>query len=210
MRRFFDKVIAYVRDVATIRNHPHEIALGFAVGVFIAAMPTPGFDIILGLISLFLIRMNKIAVFAGLALFNPFTVPFVYASSLRIGHLFVPYMPIAGIDWYSTANLLANLKPFLIGTFIVSTVLSLIAYTLVFWVAYLYQMQTHKILHPRMAPRAPIHRRLHEEVVKPIHDRSKKLPVRIGRHIRKGVEAGSTLATRPFRRKEQQASPKGL
>ena len=153
---------AYFWDVAAIKTHPHEIALGFAVGVFISTMPTPGFNLLLGFISLFFIRMNKIALLAGIAFVNPFLTPFIYATELQIGRVFFSYAPLAGVPWYAWENLLANVKPFYFGAFILATWVAIISYLVVYLLVYMYQMRKHKGLHPRSLPRAPIFYRLRD------------------------------------------------
>lgn len=152
----------YLLDVAAIKTHPHEIALGLAVGVFISTMPTPGVNILIGLLLLFFIRMNKIALLAGLALVNPFLTPIIYSTELRIGQLFIPYNQISGVVWYSWENLFANIKPFFIGALILATCLAIMSYAVIFLVAYNYQMRKHKGLHPRSPPNPPILYRLRD------------------------------------------------
>ncbi len=161
-RAWAQKLKAYFWDVAAIKTHPHEIALGFAVGMFISTMPTPGFNILLGFILLFFIRMNKIALLAGLAFLNPLITPLIYSTELQIGRVFIPYNPLVGVPWYSWQNLLANIKPFLLGAFILAVWLAIISYALVFLATYLYQMRKHKGLHPRSPPHAPIFYRLRD------------------------------------------------
>lgn len=152
----------YLLDVATIKTHPHEIALGFAIGVFISTMPTPGFNILVGLLLLFFIRMNKISLLAGLALVNPFLTPLIYSTELRIGQLFIPYNPIADVAWYSWQNLFANIKPFLIGALILATCLAIMSYAVLFLITFNYQMRKHKGLHPRSPAPPPMLYRLRD------------------------------------------------
>lgn len=66
---------------------PHAIALGFAIGTCIGILPTGGFGILVALfIMLFFKSLNKIAVFAGLAIWNPLTMIPVYYLSYGIGN----------------------------------------------------------------------------------------------------------------------------
>ncbi len=162
VRAWVKRLKAYFWDVAAIKTHPHEIALGFAIGVFISTMPTPGFNFILAFITLFFIRMNKIALLAGLAFINPFLTPLIYSTALQIGRIFIPYIPLAGVPWHSWENLLANVKPFILGALILAIWFAVVSYAIVFLAAYFYQMRKHKGLHPRSPPRAPMFYRLRD------------------------------------------------
>ena len=67
----------------------HEIALGFTVGTAISILPTPGFNLLLGALFIAVYpRVNKLAVFGAMAVYNPvFMIPFYWAS-YQLGALF--------------------------------------------------------------------------------------------------------------------------
>ena len=55
------KIREHFSEVIKIKRSPHSIALGFAVGTFLAILPTPGFSILLGLLIV-LIYQKRCAV----------------------------------------------------------------------------------------------------------------------------------------------------
>ena len=87
---------------------PHNLALGFAIGMFVALTPTVGLQMLLGgLIAHFLGGNRTIA--AGLAwITNPLTMGPIFYFNYRVGLLFMPGDEQAGrafIDTISSAHL---------------------------------------------------------------------------------------------------------
>jgi len=131
-----EKIKNYFSDVMKSHNNPHDVAMGFAVGVFIGVLPTPGLNIILGLIAAAFLKVNKVAIFGGIALNNPLTTPIIYTISYKIGTFFVGGPPIANIlSWEYLTNL-SNLalisKPIIVGILIFTVVATILAYILMY------------------------------------------------------------------------------
>ena len=77
----------YLKLVRT-DDTPHSIALGMALGIFIAVFPTFGLGLILAVIFAQLIRANKAAALLGTAAFGAgFLSPFYWGASIYIGNL---------------------------------------------------------------------------------------------------------------------------
>ena len=71
-------------ELTKIHTSPHSIAVGFALGTFIAILPIPGFHILLALLIVFIYEnINKVALFAAFIVWNPFMLPFVYYLSFK-------------------------------------------------------------------------------------------------------------------------------
>ena len=70
------------RRLLTLDDPPERTALAFAIGVFIAFSPFLGLHTIMATLVAVLFRFNKIAVFAGTFINNPFLtlVPIIIAS----------------------------------------------------------------------------------------------------------------------------------
>ena len=68
-----------------IRGNPREIALGFALGIFIGMTPTMGFQIVLAVFFAALLKWNKISATIAVFITNPFTAPFIYGSTYLVG-----------------------------------------------------------------------------------------------------------------------------
>jgi len=82
----------YVRTVkylylrlARLRGHPHDLALGMALGVFAGSMPILPFQTALALFLAFVFRASKITAALGTWVSNPFNWYFLYYYSYKIG-----------------------------------------------------------------------------------------------------------------------------
>lgn len=75
---------AYERLVK-IRGNPPEIALGFALGIFVGMSPFMGFQTAMAVFFASLLKWNKIAAAIGVWISNPFTAPLLYGLTYYIG-----------------------------------------------------------------------------------------------------------------------------
>ena len=136
---------AAFRRLLTLDDPPERTALAFSLGVFIAFSPFLGLHTILATLLAFLFRFNKIAVYTGTFINNPFLtlVPIIVAS-YAIGAFILGRplrIPPAGVDLLRHPHLLTAayyhqlfqesgniVWPFSIGGMVLSVVCSLIAY----------------------------------------------------------------------------------
>ena len=82
----------FVRQLKELREKPHEISLGIAIGVFIGITPTIPFHMVLAVFLALLLRASKLAAILGVWVANPLTIPIFYYASYRLGR-FVLGMP---------------------------------------------------------------------------------------------------------------------
>lgn len=68
-----------------IRGNPREIALGFALGLFVGMTPTIGFQIPIAVFVAALFKWNKISAAVAVWITNPLTAPFIYSFSYFVG-----------------------------------------------------------------------------------------------------------------------------
>jgi uncharacterized protein (DUF2062 family) len=78
----------YVRFLK-LRGNPREIALGFALGVFIGLMPFLGFQIALAVVFAAFFKWNKISAVMATWISNPLTYPFIYSFTYLVGSTFI-------------------------------------------------------------------------------------------------------------------------
>lgn len=139
-KKIKEKVKEYFSEVMKVHTSPHEVAMGFAVGVFIGVFPTPGINIILGLIAAAFLKVNKVAIFAGIALNNPLTTPVIYTISYKIGQLIVGGPAVSNLFSWSYLTNLSNLaiiaKPMAVGLGIFLVISSVMAYILMYLAYY--------------------------------------------------------------------------
>jgi uncharacterized protein (DUF2062 family) len=68
-----------------IRGTPRQISLGLALGVFIGMSPFMGFHTVVAVMLASLVKWSKIAAGVGVFITNPFTAPFIYPLTYRLG-----------------------------------------------------------------------------------------------------------------------------
>ena len=138
---------ANFRRLLALDDPPERTALAFSLGVFIAFSPFLGLHTIAATLVAFIFRFNKIAIFAGTFLNNPFLtlVPIIIVS-YALGALLLGqplHIPAEGIELIRNPRLLTAayyrelfghgwylIKPFALGSTILSLVCPLIAYPL--------------------------------------------------------------------------------
>lgn len=78
LKKAYDRLIR-------IRANPREIALGFALGIFIGVSPTIGFQMAIAVFLAALLKWNKVSAAIGVWISNPLTVPIIYGITYLIG-----------------------------------------------------------------------------------------------------------------------------
>ncbi len=121
-----------------MNNTPAEVALGVALGVFIAILPFYGFHTLMVLAAAVLIRKaNKIAILAGTNISLPPTVPFITWAGYEIGKIFLKgdYPALGWVDFKKiTFQKVINLyPPLLLGSFILGIACAAVFYGLAFF-----------------------------------------------------------------------------
>src|ERR1044071_6024496 len=134
-----------VRRLLAIDDPPERAALAFSIGVFCAFSPFLGLHTIAATALAFLFRFNKIAIYAGTFVNNPFLtlVPIIIVSyAVGAGLLGRPFrLPEEGLALLREPHLLTGsywralaahlwdvVVPFTVGGLILSVVCSLAAY----------------------------------------------------------------------------------
>lgn len=131
--RYLDRIRAELHASFTEKYTPREVAVSFAVGTFITMLPTFG----TGLLVFFLLvalfeRINKIALFASVLVFNPVVKWGVYASSFALGFLLLgPVDGFAVGDTPSLGDGSEILVRLLVGNTILAVAATVTAYIVV-------------------------------------------------------------------------------
>ena len=133
------------RRLLALDDPPERTALAFSIGVFIAFSPFLGLHTIMATLVAFLFRFNKIAIYSGTFINNPFlTLIPIIAASYAVGALLLGRpmrIPPEGVALLKDPHLLTAdyyrqlfveswgiVWPFTIGGMVLSVVCSLIAY----------------------------------------------------------------------------------
>jgi uncharacterized protein len=141
---------ATLRRLLAIDDPPERTALAFSIGVFIAFSPFLGLHTIAATLIAFLFRFNKIAIYAGTFLNNPFLtlVPIILAS-YGIGAFLLGRplsIPAEGIELIKNPHPFSReyynqvfiqswfvIAPFALGATLLSVICSVLAYPLTLW-----------------------------------------------------------------------------
>jgi uncharacterized protein len=141
---------ATFRRLLALDDPPERTALAFSIGVFIAFSPFLGLHTIAATIIAFLFRFNKVAIYAGTFINNPFLtlVPIIIAAyALGAFVLGRPLrIPQPGIDLLKAPHPFSSdyyrqlffhswsvVWPFAAGAMLLSVICSLLAYPLTLW-----------------------------------------------------------------------------
>jgi uncharacterized protein len=82
------KLALLIKKIKKLNGDPHYVALGMAIGVFVAITPTIPFHTILAIALAVFLKASKPAAIIGVWASNPFTVVFLYIACFKTGHIF--------------------------------------------------------------------------------------------------------------------------
>ncbi|AFZ71828.1 DUF2062 domain-containing protein [Natronobacterium gregoryi] len=132
------KLLAAFREERT----PHQVAASFALGIFLTALPTGGLGV--GLFFVFTSLWSWIstpAIFASVAVLNPFVKPVVYVASFQLGGVVLGTPPLYASD-FSAETAQTAIHQLIVGNILVAVVLSGAAYLLLLYLARNYRWRT--------------------------------------------------------------------
>jgi len=128
--------------IARIDSTPFKIAVGIAMGAFIAIFPITGFQFLTGLVLSIIFRVNKVAVVVTTQLVcNPLTLPFIVLFDFRIGNKFLHSNTTVTVQTVRTLlrnvnfrNFISALgsfaKPIFLGSAVIAPLVAIIAFVL--------------------------------------------------------------------------------
>jgi hypothetical protein len=142
-----------VRNLLNLDDPPERTALAFAVGVFIGFSPLLGLHTIIAAVVALVWRCNKVAIFTGIYVNNPWTLAPVVALSWAVGRFFIgapeATLPAFSLSamlsaafWQALAAQWRQLLPFALGATILSTLFAAAAYPLMLYVLRAYRRRT--------------------------------------------------------------------
>jgi len=85
----------FLVHIKKLQGEPRYIAMGMAIGVFVAITPTIPFHTIIAIGLAFILKGSKPAAIIGVWVSNPVTIPVFYYACFKVGTLFlndpIPY-----------------------------------------------------------------------------------------------------------------------
>jgi len=148
-----------IRRFIALDDTPERIAFGFAVGVFISFSPLLGLHTVLGMLIAVLFGLNRVAVFTGVWVNNPWTVLPIYSVATYLGTKLsgFPAVSLPDLHWEALCNRefwiqLAGqwplLKPLALGSSILGVLAAVLSY-----VAALYWLRQRRASAQKQIPR---------------------------------------------------------
>lgn len=136
-----DRALARVRGELhaslTEETTPHRVAASFALGTFVTMLPTLGTGLLVFLVLVAVSdRVNKVALFASVLVFNPVVKWGVYALSIALGFaLLGPVEGVSATDRPGLGDGSAIVLRLLVGNGILAVVATVGAYIVAYRVA---------------------------------------------------------------------------
>jgi hypothetical protein len=130
--KYFRILKDYIVRLSKIGLSPHEIALGVAVGIFVAFIPLFGTHTITAIVLASLLRVNTLIVLLGTQISNPLTLPVQLLISAEVGSVVLHGKFLEITSSHELSYLLSHyLLPIIVGGLILGIVGSGISYVLV-------------------------------------------------------------------------------
>ena len=79
------KIQQWINRIKQLHGDPHYVAMGMAIGVFVAATPTIPFHTFIAVGLAVILRASKAAAAIGAWFANPLTIPIIYLASYKTG-----------------------------------------------------------------------------------------------------------------------------
>ncbi len=125
--------------ISSIRAEPNNVALGYALGIFLAASPFIGIKVFIAIPLSILLKWNKMAALIGIFHINPLTGPVFYGFSFVVGKTILGENVELSLSWPLWAGNPVNLFTtqlalficLLIGGVVLGLPVSLLAYYVV-------------------------------------------------------------------------------
>lgn len=132
------EIIADLVRFLKAHNDPHEIALGVAIGSFIAILPLYGLHTALCVIAVILIpRANKLAMLLGTNVSLPPTVATITWTAYDIGRLILVNKNYPPISWEYIRNFkISRVSEFYFPLFIGSVALGLVCAVVFYFITF--------------------------------------------------------------------------
>ena len=119
-----------------IRDFPESVAIGLAWGVAVSFTPILGLHLVICYLGTFLMRGNLIAATVGSVIGNPWTFPFFFYISYKIGVVFF-FNPLETYE-FKIDFLLTNFKELFVPTFVGSLPIAIIVWFITYKVSKFY------------------------------------------------------------------------
>ncbi len=152
IQAYRDRIQQELRAAVAEEQTPHQIALSFAIGVFITSLPTLGIGFGVFAVLIYTVSwINKLALFASALVLNPAVKSVVYVASYQIGSLLFSSGPVTTFDVTILNTAATLIRQFLLGNLLIALIFAAFGYAAVyrFTVAYRHSREATPSTHTR-------------------------------------------------------------
>lgn len=128
------------RELLSINEPPHRLALAFSIGLFVGISPALGLHTVLGIAIAWLLGLNRVATLIGVYVTNPWTIVPIYTFSTWVGARLIGAEDILpDVKWSDVGfsgfvrDFGHLLKPFVAGTLFVGSVSSIASFAAIYF-----------------------------------------------------------------------------
>ncbi len=165
IRRLYERFIR-------IRGEPREVALGFALGIFVGMTPTVGVQTPIAIFFAALFKWSKLASAIGVWISNPVTVPIIYSVSYLAGAKILGLDPVFNMPLsptWSTLKAMLQKAPqafgaMTVGGMIIGIPIALISYYLAYVALEKYQKDVKEKLARQKAKLADTKKKVKKKI----------------------------------------------
>lgn len=140
LKKFKFKLIRHFVAILISKTSDSAIAFGFALGTFIALLPTPGLNWVLAFCAALINKkLNKLSLFFAIVFWNPLFMAPVYALCYVVGDYVFDILPLEQWESFIHHPYVSHSGKFLIGNLILTSIISILGYHLAFKIVNLYK-----------------------------------------------------------------------
>ena len=130
--KFLFRLKRHFIEVLRTKTSDHSVAMGFAVGSFVAILPTPGISFLIGLSIVAIFKtLNKYALFLAMLVWNIWTLAPIYWASYEIGQAIFGTAEVITFDVDNWDQVFDYSLRFVVGNLFLSIPISVFSYFLV-------------------------------------------------------------------------------
>jgi uncharacterized protein (DUF2062 family) len=125
-----------LKQILHLQESPQRTALAFAVGAAIAFCPLYGFHMVLVAVCTWAFKLNFVALFAGAAINNPWTIVPILGATYWTGAIMLGRLDTPAFDWSELGfravyeQVMPYAVPFALGGFVLSLIAAILTYPL--------------------------------------------------------------------------------
>ncbi|UXX81061.1 DUF2062 domain-containing protein [Reichenbachiella carrageenanivorans] len=143
--QFVFKIKRHFLEVLKTKTSDHSVAMGFAIGSFVAILPTPGISFLIGLAIVALFKtINKYALFFAMLVWNIWTLAPIYWASYEIGEAIFGKADVIKFEVDEWDQVFDYTLRFLVGNLFLALPISTISYFGVRWMVRKWRVKRHR------------------------------------------------------------------